>query len=475
VAKIVRVDRDEQRFTLGSGNRKNLLPKPTLMLLWIVLFGGTVITGITELYFPSLKQARWGVVLAAVVLSMISLGYRALIDRSIATNNRNNINLTIWALSFFIISVLAEFINNGLSFNSVIGIKGYFQVWGIFLSLAFLPFLPVTVDRMMGFLLWLTIVQIPFVLQQHFILVPQRIGVFEAEQGIVAQDVVVGTFVASIDGGGTRTTLGLLLATSLAIATAKWRSGYISTKKLAILSVICLFPIALNGLKFSFLSIPLTLIIVYGDQLRRNLLKLTGVILVSVVGMVILFNLVSMLPRTGGEKTLTTDDYFAEWVSYNFEDQGYGNSLLNRTTVYPFWLMYHQTGGGVWNTLLGYGPGTSMSTNLMEGSIAKSRYVGYGIDLTGLSGLLWEVGILGTISAIGFFVSAFRSAHRLTLLVPFGSMRWIYLKGAEVGIAMAAISLLHNSSFLFEIGFQTLLMLLIGYVFFTSKNLAANR
>lgn len=445
-----------------------LFSKP-IYLQWIVLLGGTVFSGLLILYAPAIQQARWGVVIAATFLGAVAVFHNTFQNSYHFTSSKKIVSSSVWALMFAAISFVSAIVNNGLSLNSLIGLKGYFQVWGLLLAFSLLPLTMKQVDRIMGSLLWLCLIQLPFILHQHLLLVPARIGLSKAAKGLVAQDVVVGTFAASMTGGGARSSLALLLTVALAIAVAKWRTGKIKFLTLTVFFIACLAPFALNGLKLGMLSAPLALSIVYSDQIRSNKTKFLCSIIISVFVMLVLFVLVSMLPRTGGGPPLTVDRYFSEWVSYNFKERGYGNSALNRTTVYPFWLKYHQSEGGLINTMIGYGPGTANGSNLMEQSLGESRYARMGIDLTGASELLWEVGIIGLTVVCGFIISSYRSALRLVHIVPFGSSIWVFLKSAQVGIAFSGISLLHNNTFLYEIGFQTLLMLIVGYVFYINR------
>lgn len=445
-----------------------------LMLLWLVVVGGLILAGVAELYLPAIRQARWGVVIASVALGIIALLIGAWKQKSDHRDRSKPWSaVAIWAVLFFVVAIFSGFLNLGMTLDTVIGFKGYFQVWGILLAFALLPLRPVSVERFMAFLVWLGLLQFPFILHQQFVLVPQRSGLMDAAKGIVAQDVLAGTFSASMTGGSAGAAMAVLLLVALVMSIALWRAGKLSKFRLAAVSMIFLVPLAIGELKIALVLLPIGLYIIFEDKVRRNPLRAMGLLSISAFLMIALFVVFTILPRAGATRSLTPDEYWQEMWSYNLGDRGYGNAVLNRTTVYPFWVKYQQTSGGsIVNTLVGYGPGVSKDTrgSLTEHSLAAERFPGYGIGLTGISGLLWDVGILGTLAALGFFVSAYQMARHLVCHVQPGTLRWVHLKGAEAGVAMMGLSLLHNNMFLYEIGFQTLLMLLVGYLLYVRRS-----
>lgn len=446
-----------------------LLSSPTL-LLWIVLIGGLVVAGISELYIPALRQARWGVALAAIGLGAASIILGAWSRRKDAPPPAWS-STVIWCLLFLLVSLFSSILNQGLSFDSVVGLKNYFQVWGILLAFALLPITAVFADRIIAALFWLGLIQLPFVLHQHFFLVPQRMTALNEARGMVAQDILVGTFSGSMTGGGAGPAMAVLLLITIILAIAYWRSKHLTLMRLLLVCATCSLPIAIGEHKIALFLFPVGFFLVFEDRIRKNPVRAIGLAGMSAAVLIALFIAFTLLPRTGNSRSMTADEYWQQMWSYNLGDKGYGNAVLNRTTVYPFWASHHQSAGGsVANTLLGYGPSSSKDSrgSLAERSLATERYPGYFIGLTGVSGLLWDVGLLGTIAALAIFLSAFLSVRRLAQRTAPGR-RWAHLKAVEAGIAMVAVSFLHNNMFLYEIGFQTLSMILIGYTIFALR------
>jgi len=444
-----------------------------LALLWLVVIGGLILAGVAELYLPSIRQARWGVVIVSMGLGIIALMTWALQRKTAAAPRPAPWPpVAVWAAVFVAVALFSGLFNLGVTLDTVVGFKGYFQVWSILLGFALLPLRPVSAERFMAFLVWLGLLQLPFVMHQQFILVPQRSGAADAAKGMVAQDILVGTFTGSMDGGGAGPAMAVLLLVALMIAIGYWRAGMMSGLRLAGAAAVFLAPLAIGEHKIVLVLLPLGLLAVFEDKVRRSPLRAMGLLALSACLLVPMFIVFTMLPRSGDAPALTPAEYWREMWSYNVGDRGYGNAILNRTTVYPFWANYQESpAGSLANTLIGYGPGASKDAQggIAEHSLARERFPGYGIGLTGMSGLLWDVGVLGALAALGFFVSAYRMARRLVAAAPPGTLRWVHLKGAEAGVAMMGVSLLHNNMFLFEIGFQTLLMLLVGYLIYVRR------
>lgn len=449
-----------------------LLASPTV-LLWGVVIGGLVVAGLAELYFPALRQARWGVALAAIGLGGAS------ILLSFWSRRKDAVPATwtstgTWCVLFFLISLAASILNQGISFDAIVGLKNYFQTWGILIALAMLPLAAGYADKFISFLLWLGLIQLPFVLHQHFVLVPQRMTALNEARGMVAQDILVGTFSGSMSGGGAGPAMAVLLLIALVLAIAYWRAGCISLRKLILFSAILLPPIAIGEHKIALVLLPVGFFLVFEDRVRRDPVRAVGLASLSALLLAAMFLVFTLLPSASSSKKKTVDEYWEEMWSYNLGNKGYGNAALNRSTVYPFWARYHQSAGGsAINTLIGYGPGASKDSrgSLAEHSLATERFPGYFIGLTGISGLLWDVGILGTGAAFAVILSAFLATRRLTRQAIANSRRWAHLKTTEAGIAMVGLSFLHNNMFLYEIGFQTLCMILLGYSIFVQREL----
>jgi hypothetical protein len=367
-------------------------------------------------------------------------------------------------MMFFIVFLISTLANWNGGMDALVGFKGYFQVWGVMLVFSYINYSEREAGRLIKFLLVLALVQVPFVLHQFLVLVPMRTGIADAAKGIVAVDIVAGTFGGSMNGGGRSSSLALLDVMAVALVAAQWRAGRYSTKKAFWYGLICMLPIALCEAKIIILLLPVTFFLLFRDRVLKEPLRFLvgGVGTMALVGLI--FVAYSALPGAKGQRAGSVSDDMVESVAYNFGKSGYGNAVLNRSSVYPFWIKEHAHTDEIWHALIGHGPGETNSTStLMDSTLATKRYAGYAIGLTGVSSLLWEVGLLGTLAILLMLWAAYRQAVLLEAKWR-GTAQWPFIKTAEISVALYAVNLLHNNYFVSDISFQTLLFLVLGYL-----------
>jgi hypothetical protein len=160
---------------------------------------------------------------------------------------------------------------------------------------------------------------------------------------------------------------------------------------------------------------------------------------------------------------MTNTDVIKQTLEYNIGSRGYGTYILNRTTVITFWWINHD-----WHDLLGmlfgHGLGSSYFNpgNLVAGNIAVS-YIGYGIDLTSVSSLLWDTGVFGLLLFISIFVFAWISAGRLHKVTKNPRVRADTI-AIQASIALLAVFLFYDNSLVNMLSFELILATVFGYL-----------
>jgi hypothetical protein len=314
------------------------------------------------------------------------------------------------------------------------------------------------VNAFFYYLLFLGAIQLVPVLHQYLFLTQHRAGLTEV-------DVVVGTFVGSMQGGGANALLAMVQVICVAILAGFWRRKKIGGLATIAMSLFLLIPTLLNEAKIVLVALPLALGVVFWDYLKRRIgVLLISSALIAPVLLGILWGQAEIMREHNAGKNKDLESFVQNTIDYNVGDRGHGRYILNRTTVYPFWWSEHGV-HNVLETFVGHGAASSKDSGagLSERTLALTRYPGYGVGLTGVSALLWETGVLGLAAVIGLFVSAFRLTGRLADQYQ-GTQTGMNVRAVRAGIAVFAFSLLHNQSFVFELGYQTVLMLLLGYV-----------
>lgn len=443
--------------------------------VWVVAVSALVVAGLVELYLPGLQQIRWVPVLISILLAGSSLvSHLARVQRGNqepAVAGADGHVIVLLATLFFAFSCVAALLSGNGVLGAVTGLKGYFQVWGLWVALLLLRVSLAQAARMVWWLLPLALLQWPVVLHQFLVLVPIRRAMEATTRGLVAIDVVSGTFGGSMVGGGRSPTLAVLSMAGLVLAVMCYRTGRIRSSALTwLLCALCVGPLAFSEVKIVFVLLPLTLLLLFG---RLITVRPLAVILGTVVAGAALFGALTlystMIAVKGGSGV---KNYIESSFAYNVGAQGYGSSAVNRLTVYGFWWAQHDKSGGVARTLFGHGPGAVNTTSLTgRESLAMRLYSGFSPGLTGLSTLLWEVGAFGALAFVSLLVAVYRSATWLAQhpgLVAFRAE----LTSARIVIAMLSVSLLHNNLLLIDLATQTLLALAIGLVLVARREAA---
>lgn len=432
--------------------------------VWALVIGATSVVGLVELYLPQFQQVRWGFAVLSIALFAIAAVRRAgapadLVSRTRAPGS-GALGLLVGLLPVLVgLSALAGQLAPG---EALVGLKNYFQMWGLIAALAWLGYSAADAGRFPRFLAALSLCQLPFALHQFLVLVPMRNTLEAALKNVVPVDVVAGTFGGALNGGGRSADLALLASMAVVYFLATWKWRRIGLGRASALAALAFAPIVLNEAKLAVVAIPVGLLILF----RRNVIhRPLAMLLGTTVVVALMAGLVAVYSLLPGETPHSLGDFVDESIAYNVGDKGYGSARLNRSTVYSFWLRDHLRQGDLKGIALGHGPGsTNEYSGLARGSLAERRYAGFAIGLTGLSSLLWDVGLLGVACVLSLFTVAVRLAGRLahewrdTRHAP-------ALETAQIGLVLVSVSLLHNNYFVFDIGFQALFAILLGYVF----------
>lgn len=435
-------------------------------LLWISLVGGLLVAGLLELYLPNLQIIRWAFAGAAVLLPI-----SAIVRNMLARSSRITPMPTLfyWAMAFIVIAILTTVLNWYGVGSAIYGWKSYFQVWGLLVGLALLRQTPVLLTQLPKIFLVFGLLQIPFALHQFVYLVPQRVGL---QHGIVPVDIVVGTFGASLMGGGANAALAVFQVFLSGVVLALWRTGAISRFWAFVLVSLLLVPIFINESKISVLYVILVFAIVFRAEIFERPLRFLAMSgLVSAVALGLVFSYASLHESSKYKKPQDLIEHVVEQNTQ--EGVGYGTYSLNRMTTLRFWAEERKRYNVV-NFLIGHGLGQSRDErSLLEFSqtMAVSRYFGMGIGLTTLSSLLWDVGVIGLVVMLGMFVSAFRLAGKLSRHSATSPWDRGWFQGIQAGIAVLTLSLAHKNFLVFHMEFQTFVLFLMGYLIHAARSL----
>lgn len=426
--------------------------------LWFILITGIVLVGLGLMYVPGTGPLKYIPPLASValVVHMVSEWLQ---------HPRRSVPSTVpWLLGFLGVSLLS-FAANWEGFGmAAVGLKTYYPMWPLFLSLAMIHWRPQVIDSLPKVALWIAFLQLPFVAHQFLVYVPMRQNI----PGVVPVDIVAGTFGGDVRGGGANSVLTLFLIMVAAGLLGMWRHGALSGSRALPLALLLLSPILLNSARAALLYLPLVFALVFAaDIVRRPLRALASFIAVGVFvgGMLTTYTAFNPTPNTHTWQDLLRNTFEYQLASERERVNEY--SSLSRWTVLTFW-WDRQKHHSPLETMIGFGPGASRIEDSgldLADTLAERRFGGRQIGYTALAALLWDVGVLGLITVLGLFWAGWRQARRLVRHYQGRDpTRAGIAEGLSATLVILVLSLAHKDFFVYHIPYQTMLVCIFGYL-----------
>lgn len=449
-----------------------LATKP-IWLLWGALIGGLLISGLARLYVPELQQIRWALAPLALVLALHAIHASFLTQHS---EDRYTVPSVVWWAFAFLSLASFSTLTAGFSLDRLlIGSKGYFQVWGLLLALALFPWPPRVIDRIPRFLLTVALIQIPFVVHQLLFLVPKRVGLGE---GVVPVDIVAGSFGASFEGGGANATLNAFLIIVISGLIAARQLATISTLKLSLFAIPLLLPVFTNMAKVSVLYLFAAFLVLFAGDIRKKPLRFVIAAVGALVLLAMLFTAYTIsAPSQSGVKSW--QDLVRFTYAYNVaEEEVGGTGVLSRGGALRYWAQRHGIDNPV-TTLFGHGLGFTRVSDEQSNFSAVARTTDAGIPITidlsqrigntSVSALLWETGLFGLIAIFALLGATYLSAGRLEIAFSGYPERVAAFRATRVAMLILFVSLWHKNSLVFDVAYQTLFLLFLGYTAYWSR------
>lgn len=436
------------------------------LFTWIIIFSGLAVMGTLKLYVPQFQIIRWIIPLMAVA-ALLSV----LLLQTFQRESRKTASLPAlfwWVGAFVLAGVVSTLANwSGMS-AALVGAKNYFQVWALIVVFAAIYYRGDFTRGMTIFLVALGLLQLPFVVHQYFFVVPERMRFAGL---LVAEDAISGTFGAELYGGGNNALLAAYLFIVIGLLLSLWRQKVISASLVFPAVLMLAVPVFLNEAKVAFFYAWVMFVVLYWADIVRHPLRFIVANIFLFLFLVVFVVFYAHLAVVAG-KAHTVGHYLDVVLEQNLY-KGYGTYELNRWTALVFWYEEHFP-YDLWHALIGHGLGETQEGALLldvSNTLGSRRYQGMGIGLTGLSALLWDVGLVGTTLAALMFFSAYRLAGRLAQTTGGTPLAAGLFGGLQVGVAILALSVVHKNLIVFSIIFQTLFVLIVGYLIYSARHL----
>ena len=300
-------------------------------------------------------------------------------------------------------------------------------------------------------LLWMlifvvTFVQIPPVLYQHFI---------QTEW-----DDVVGTF-----GFGLSPVLVLFSLVAMVYAMARWSYGLMSAKMLALILVVGLHNILMGEVKAVLFWLPLCFMLIMRKRILKNVFAFVGYILligVFMVGTVTAYK--AMYWGEKGTSGSTIEEKISRRGGYFFNPYEINHKTGEVSRIASLYLWYVDPIPGVMERLVGYGPGASAASESNGLGVVATRYRPLRINSTAFSSLLWDVGILGTLSYVLILIFGVLTAWRFVRRNRGSPAHMAIVDTSMVTLVLLFTTMIYNRTVVDSIVVQLLLFFCLGSI-----------
>ncbi len=421
-------------------------PKATI---WLVIVLGLGTPALLDIAGHGLSRMLWAISMLGILLwvpGVINLF-------SLNPQHKKSTPLFIWMAILFALFAVMSTVFQMHSFSELFGgFKRYFQGFGLMLALATIPWARTDMDRWLKALLVIALLQLPFAIFERFILVPLRGGI---ESGGEATDVVAGTMGANLQGGSPNAIMVFFVLLAFAFVIARWKEKLIPTGKTIIISALLLLPLTLGETKIVIVLLPVIAILLFMKDIKKEPATFIPILLLLFV---ITFGLAYMYVYLMLDSTFI--EAFEGILKYNVQEMGYGKLLLNRTTVLTFWAGLHDWYNPI-ALLFGHGLGSSYGAGFDAGHMAQ-LYPKYGINLTTVSSLLWDLGAVGLVLYVSIFLVAWIQLGNVATQSSNPTARADSL-ALKIGIALTLSFIMYSDSQVNLIVHEIIIAIILGY------------
>ncbi len=435
-------------------------------LVWSILSLALVFSGIILMLASDVGQVRWPVATLSALLLIVVFVH--LLMRT---------KLRVYPLPDFlrfygILVLLAFFttlINQQLK-ETVVASKNYFQFLSIPFAMYFFFGDSSAPRKFVHFGIAIALIQPLVAFMQYFMF---RGGWFVGDR-------INGTFGGSLGSPGGNAALAMFLTISISYVLALAIKEQLKWKYALVLSVYFALPIAMTHAKASVIFLLVMLVILFFPLVRK---KFSYFLSGSIVGLALLMAVFFYQYQTADEYTgfwnrgvgpESITEFVQRSITYNTEDSD--DSRLNRLSAIKFWYEKNSITGNTVGFLFGHGLGSAQESGRIVGHVIKDNgFYGYGIAVTALPRLLWDVGVFGTSCFIFIFFLGFRKATRIRISKYATQEEQAFGAALQVAMVIFALSTVYKLSIVNEQPFSAFVMMQMGILALLVRVVALRR
>lgn len=305
------------------------------------------------------------------------------------------------------------------------------------------------VTRLWWILVAITVLQVPVVVYQHFIMVSP-----------LGWDAISGTF-----GSGMSAVLVLFALATLMFVMARWSRGLTSTSVLVGVTTCVLAVILLGEVKAALFWLPVGALWILRRRVLRNVVAFimySCLVLAFTASTYAAYKVMYWKAGAAHAETLSEKLDYISGYAIDPNNIDYRTGEVSRGATMMLW--YRDSVSATKERLIGYGPGASASSSSTGFGVVAMRYRPLGIATTALAALLWDVGVVGALCYILFLVTGIVAGIRFVRRGT-ASPAMLSVVDASVGaLGLLLTTVFYNRALLDEPTVQLLCFLSLGWI-----------
>ena len=431
-----------------------------ITIVWFYLLFALVLAG-TYIYLSGGNRWVWWIVQVAPAIYLASFPFwKFRMERGFP-----------WLVIFLLITLLTTMANMPVSSSIIILMKNIIFIAGIWAFFTYFIATESEVFSILKLLLFVACIQILWVFPQYFFVRSSRIS--QGLGTVEASDSVVGSFGGSMTGGGLTATFAFFQVCILIGLVSFRRYGVIKDRRRYIIFILLtFFPLLLTETKVIVVYFLLAAIILNASLIKTNFVKFVSNnirALLLVVGLILSFQFYHWSAKGGGLiENLTSS------LSYSFSEQsGHFSTQHGVMTRYQAVLFWWENGtDSLGHMLFGYGLGSSYSIPSKVSLLGPmaSKFSPWELDKTGLTMLLWDVGVIGTLVVFAFLIHSSRHAKRFSTDEKLNAWQRALAQTLQVVFLMFCFSLVYRHDIPYAAPMMVIFMLSLGLLSYLSKS-----
>lgn len=426
-----------------------------------------VLAGMVKFFLPWLGIVWWS------AYGMAAMLYASVILEAMKFQPHNEkVPHTMAAVAFLFpaaIIIISTVLNVPSAWQMILMIKTMIMFGGVWIGFANLPLDEDYVKKWLRGVLVIGLIQWPVAVYQFIFVRASRIA--KGLGDVEASDSVVGTFGGSMEAGGLSAVLSVFAMICCVGLLSLHREKLLPGKKVVIFIILTAMPVLFMEGKVVFFYLPVVLMVLYMDYIRRKPMHFFGGVVALVVVMAGL--LLAFQTFSWSSKYDSLEESAAESFLYSFQpnkrSDEFAKHELTRVGVIQFW-WEQNAGRDPLKIAIGHGPEASRTVGLHPGVIGAEHFP-LEIDRTGLSKFLWDFGVLGVLSYVSFIGFTFLSAHKLISSPYLRDWELALARTLRAAVPLFLMALLYRNDVPYAPPMMFLFMTLLGLISWLNRQI----